>query len=206
MKTAVKIIAGIILLALVIFVFLGATGEKSYDVSRSTVINAPADVIFPMVASLKTQTEWSPWVAKDPEMENEFIGDDGTVGSINKWTGPNSGVGEQEVTKLEPNSRIETALRFKEPYEDQADVYFDFEPQDGGGTKVTWGFTGENTFVQQAMFRLMGIDLDAMIGADYEEGLGNLKAMAENAHMEAEAAKAAAEAAEAEEMEEAILE
>lgn len=205
MKTALKILGGIILLALVVFIIMGLTGEKTYDVSRSVQIDAPPEAIFPYVVSLNKHAEWSPWAKRDPEMKNEWIGEEGTVGSINKWEGPISGVGEQEITAIDPYKGIETKLRFKEPYESESDAYVSLNAGKTG-TEVTWGFKGENGFVERAMFKMMGMDLDEMIGKDYEEGLGMLKELAEKAHAEAEAAKAAEAAMSEAELEEPVME
>ena len=205
MKTALKILGGILLLALVVFIIMGLTGEKTYDVNRSVQIDAPPEAIFPYVVSLNKQAEWSPWVKRDTEMKNEYIGEEGAVGSINKWEGPVSGVGEQEITAIDPYKGIETKLRFKEPYEDEANAYINLEPNKNG-TSVTWGFSGENGFVQRAMFKMMGMNLDEMVGKDYEEGLAMLKDISEKAHAEAEAARAAEAAMSEEELEEPVIE
>lgn len=205
MKTALKILGGIILLALVIFIIMGLTGEKTYDVSRSVQIDATPEAIFPYVVSLNKQAEWSPWAKRDSEMKNEYLGEEGAVGSINKWDGPVSGVGEQEITAIDPYKGIETKLRFKEPYEDEADAYINLEPNQNG-TSVTWGFKGENGFVQRAMFKIMGMDLDEMVGKDYEEGLGMLKTLSEKAQADMDAARAAEATMSEEELEEPVIE
>lgn len=199
MKTLLRILLGLVGLFLVVFVILGLTGEKTSEVSRSIQIDAPTEVIYPHVSNLQNHQAWSPWAKRDPEMKNEYEGNMGEVGSINRWNGPESGVGEQEVTAIDPYKRVDTKLRFKEPFEDEADAYIILEPNQRG-TEVTWGFTGENSFMQRAMFKMMGMNMDDMIGQDYEEGLAMLKDIAEKSNAEIEAKKAE-EAAEAEAME-----
>jgi hypothetical protein len=55
-------------------------------------------------------------------------------------------------------------------------VDFTLEPA-GGGTRVTWAMEGQNLFVG----KIIGVfvDMDRMIGDQYELGLANLKTLAE---------------------------
>ncbi|MDX1683923.1 MAG: SRPBCC family protein [Saprospiraceae bacterium] len=192
MKTALRILLGIIILIVVVFIIAGLMGDKTYDVNRSVQIEAPPEVVFPFVVNLKKHSDWSPWAKRDTSMTNEYVGNMGEVGSIHKWEGDISGVGEQEITVIEPYKRVETELRFYEPWEDEADAYIDLEPNQRG-TEVTWGFSGENSFMQRAMFTLMGMDLDEAVGKDYEEGLSSLKSLAEESYEQIKAAKLAEE-------------
>ena len=45
---------------------------STYEVTRSAVIPAPAQDIFPLVNSFHEWTKWSPWEAVDPGMERSF--------------------------------------------------------------------------------------------------------------------------------------
>ena len=62
---------------------------------------------------------------------------------------------------------------------------WDFEIQENGATKVTWGLSGEMGFFG----RFIGAQMDKWVGPDFEAGLQNLKTFVESA-----AAEAAAEA------------
>jgi hypothetical protein len=69
-------------------------------------------------------------------------------------------------------------LEFKRPMEDACETLFDFTPvADGAKTDVKWTMQGKNNFMGRAMCLFM--DMDAMIGKDFEKGLANLKAVAE---------------------------
>lgn len=194
MKTGLKILLGVLGLIVALILIIGLTGAKNYDVNRTVEINAPAEVIWPYVSNIKRHAEWSPWVKRDPDMKNEFEGTMGEVGSLNRWEGPVSGKGEQEITELVPNKRVETELRFKEPFESQSDAYILLDEK-GETTEVTWGFKGENGFIERVMFTLMSVNLDAQVGGDYEEGLNMLKKIAEDNYAQIVAAREAAEAA-----------
>lgn len=174
MTTVLYILAGIVLLILI----LGLLAPKTYDVSRSMVIDSPKNKVFDVLRSLKKQDEWSPWAKKDPDMKKEFRGTDGEVGSVSYWNGNKEvGEGEQEITKIVDGERIEGELRFLKPWKSESDCYFVTEEAGADKTKVTWGFSGKNKFPFSIMMLFMS--MDKMVGKDFEEGLSNLKAMME---------------------------
>ena len=57
-----------------------------------------------------------------------------------------------------------------------ATAYYDLQAEEGG-TRVTWGF--DTDFGHDLVGRYFGLVLGPLIGADYEKGLANLKALAE---------------------------
>jgi hypothetical protein len=71
-------------------------------------------------------------------------------------------------------------LDFVRPFESTSEAAFTFAPH-ADGTEVTWSLTGTQGFVERLLCTIMGLDMDAMIGGDYEKGLANLKAVAEAA-------------------------
>ena len=174
MTTVLYILAGIVLLV----VILAILAPKTYDVSRSIEIEKPKDVVFTVLRSLKRQDEWSPWAKKDPNMKKEFRGTDGEVGSVSYWLGNKEvGEGEQEITKIIDGEKIEGELRFMKPFKSESNCYFITDETSGGGTKVTWGFSGNNKFPMSIMMLFMS--MDKMVGKDFEEGLSSLKTLME---------------------------
>ena len=170
MTTLLYILAGIVLLVLI----LAILAPKTYDVSRSMVIDSPRDKIFTVLRSLKQQDEWSPWAKRDPNMHKEYRGTDGEVGSVSYWKGNKEvGEGEQEITKIVDGERVEGNLRFLKPWKSESDCYFVTEDAGSGKTKVTWGFSGKNKFPFSIMMLFMS--MDKMVGKDFEEGLATLK-------------------------------
>ena len=174
MTTVLYILAGIVLLV----VILAILAPKTYDVSRSIEIEKPKDAVFTVLRSLKRQDEWSPWAKKDPNMKKEFRGTDGEVGSVSYWLGNKEvGEGEQEITKIIDGEKIEGELRFMKPFKSESNCYFITDETSGGGTKVTWGFSGNNKFPMSIMMLFMS--MDKMVGKDFEEGLSSLKTLME---------------------------
>ena len=88
------------------------------------------------------------------------------------------GAGEQEIKKLDPNKRIDTELRFLEPFKATNDAWFEITPE-GNGSKVTWGFFA--TFKIPINIMMMFMNMEKRLGGDYEQGLKNFKEQAEKA-------------------------
>ncbi len=168
----------ILLAVIALVVFLALIAPKTYDVSRSIEIESPKNEVFDYLKYLKNMDEWSPWAKKDPNMEKKFTGTDGEVGAISYWNGNKDvGEGEQEITKIVNGDRIESELRFLKPWKSTSDCYTKVEDSGTNATKVTWGFSGKNKFPMSIMALFM--NMDKMVGKDFEEGLATLKATLE---------------------------
>jgi uncharacterized protein YndB with AHSA1/START domain len=152
---------------------------KDFAVEREIVINKPSTQIFDFVVLLKNQEKYGAWSAKDPTMKKDFKGEDGTVGAKAMWWSDNKdvGVGEQEIAKITPKSRIDYQLRFKEPFESESASFMTTEAIDSNTTIVRWGFSGSMPRPLNLMMLFM--DMDKEGGKDFEEGLANLKKLME---------------------------
>ncbi|MCK0159880.1 SRPBCC family protein [Allomuricauda sp. F6463D] len=167
-------------LALVLLlIILAIIAPKNYDVSRSIEIAKSKNVVFDYLKSLKNQDEWSPWGKRDPNMQKKFTGTDGEVGAINYWKGNKEvGEGEQEITKIIADERIESELRFLKPFKSTSNAYLSIKEVENNRTKVVWGFSGKNKFPMSIMMLFM--NMDKAVGKDFEEGLASLKEILEN--------------------------
>jgi hypothetical protein len=149
----------------------------SFTVKRSLDIRAPADRLFPHVADFNAWPAWSPYEKRDPAMKRRFSGKPSGVGAVYEWDGNrNVGQGRMEILESTPPSKVRIDLKFMKPFKAHNVAEFTFDPH-GRDTTVTWAMRGPTTF----MSRVMGlfIDMDKMIGKDFEAGLQNLKAIAE---------------------------
>lgn len=174
MMTALYIVLTIIAL----IILLALIAPKTYNVSRSITINRPIDEVFNYLKYIKNQDDWSPWKKKDPNMKQEHIGTDATVGFIAKWEGNKDvGTGEQEITKIIENQLVESQLRFYKPWKSQSDAYLTTRSVDDTKTEVVWGFRGVNKMPSNIFF--LFFNMDKTVGKDFEEGLNNLKQILE---------------------------
>jgi hypothetical protein len=101
------------------------------------------------------------------------------VGSVYSWSG-NDQVGEGKMTLTEsvPDSRVAMKLEFIKPWAAVNDVEILLAPA-SDGTEVMWAMNGTHNFLSKAMCVFM--DMDQMMGKDFESGLSNLKSLAESA-------------------------
>lgn len=156
-----------------------ATRPSTYHVERSITMSAPAEVVYAQVADFHKWEPWSPWAKLDPSMKVTYEGTQGAVGASYAWTGNDDvGAGKMTILAVEPNKRVDIDLQFIKPFESLAKNGFVFESA-GKETKVTWHMDGTNNFMSKAMSLFM--DMDKMIGNDFEKGLAAMKKVAEAA-------------------------
>ena len=171
-------IVGIILLVLLGALLLMASRQPdAFAIERSVVMAAPAAKIFPRVADLHQWGSWSPYEKFDPHMKKVFNGTPGAAGASYYWRGnAKAGEGTFTVRELMPPSKVTMQLDMLKPIEGHNVVEFNFEPTDGG-TRVTWAMRGANTFLSKTLGLFM--NMDTMIGKDFENGLASLKTQVE---------------------------
>lgn len=173
-----KIVKNILLVfvaIVVIVLILAVIVPSEFGVEREASINKSKTEVFEYVKILKNQDYFSVWAKIDPSMKKEFSGVDGTVGFISSWTSkhPDVGVGEQEITGIDFERRIDYELRFLEPFESTSTAYMIFEAIDSNKTTVRWGFEGDMPYPMNLM--LLFVDMEGELGGDLQNGLNNLK-------------------------------
>lgn len=116
---------------------------------------------------------------QDPNVRRTYTGEDGTVGCICYWDSDNKqvGKGEQEIVRLIQDNRIDWALRFKKPFENEADTYMEFVEQSITSVKVIWVFSGKLTYMMKTMHIVLS--LKKMLIKDMNVTLNNLKIILE---------------------------
>lgn len=172
---ALKTIGITLAILVVVILAMGFIAPKKITVEKEIVIDAPREVIFPYLQNFAKQQTWSPWRERDPNIQEELRGTDGTVGAVYYWKGNKDvGEGEQEIKVIVPNERIETELRFFG--QGDADAFLAAEDVNEG-TKVTWGFATDMPFPDNIFAMLF--NMKSTISNDYETGLSKLKELAE---------------------------
>jgi uncharacterized protein YndB with AHSA1/START domain len=177
-----KILIGVgLLLAVVIVALVAAVmlAPTDFAVEREIVINKPRTEVFEYAKNLRNQNDWGPWFKHDPAMKQEFVGTDGTPGFTSKWESknPEVGKGEQEIKRVVPNERIDSELRFIEPFPSKADAHMTLEDAGVNQTKVKWGFAGSMPRPMNVFLLL--VDMDDAVGKDFQDGLNSLKMIVE---------------------------
>jgi len=179
---------------LAIFAIVVATRPGEFRYERSLAMSAPVDAVFPLVNDFHNWKDWSPWDKLDPSQKTTYDGPASGVGAKYGWNGNDDvGEGRMSITDAKANENVKIKLEFIRPFAAVNDTEFLFKPE-GSGTKVSWVMSGTNNFMSKAFG--MFVDMDKMLGSDFDKGLTQMKVLAEKeAARRAEEAKKAAPAA-----------
>lgn len=172
MKKVLYVILGLI----VLYLILCMVGPKNITVERNIAINSDPETIKKKMSDLHFfQEKWSPWSELDPNMEVNYTGNPGEVGHGYTWKGNKDvGAGTLTITKIEGDSMVQN-LHFEGMGDSRA--YYIIKSE-GSGSNVTWGIQMHIGFMGRAMMLFM--NMDKMMGGDFEKGLGKLKAAIES--------------------------
>jgi uncharacterized protein YndB with AHSA1/START domain len=156
-----------------------ATRPTEFRVTRTARIAAPPAAVFAQVNDFRKWDAWNPWAKIDPAMKQSYEGSPAGVGAVYTWVG-NAQVGEGRMTLTEsrPNELIRIKMEFFKPFAATSSAEFTFKPE-GDQTVVTWSMEGRNNFMAKAVHLVM--NMDRMIGGQFEKGLTQMKAVAEAA-------------------------
>jgi uncharacterized protein YndB with AHSA1/START domain len=177
MSEALVIIAVILAIAIAAVLILAATKPTTLRVQRSVSINAPPERIFSLISDFHQWVTWSPYEQKDPAMKRTYSGTERGKGAVYAWDGDkNVGSGRMEILDVSAPSKIVIKLDFFKPFEGHNTAEFTMLPQ-GDGTHVTWLMHGPANFMSRLIQVFM--NLDNLIGKDFEAGLANLKTITE---------------------------
>jgi uncharacterized protein YndB with AHSA1/START domain len=177
MFETIAIIAVILAIAIAVILVLAATKPGTLQVTRAISIDAPAERVFPLINDFHQWTVWSPYENRDPDMKRIYSGAERGQGAVYAWDGnKNVGAGRMEILQSSAPSKIVIKLDFIKPFEGHNTAEFTMLPQ-GDATSVTWTMYGPAVFMSKVMQVFM--NLDRMIGRDFEIGLANLKKLTE---------------------------
>ncbi|HEY2559071.1 MAG TPA: SRPBCC family protein [Caldimonas sp.] len=168
----------VVIAVLIVGVVVAAAMRPSdFTVQRSASIAAAAEKIYPFLVDFRQWPAWSPWEKLDPDMKRTHSGAASGPGAAYAWEGSRKvGAGRMEIRDVAPPSKVVIQLDFVRPFEAHNITEFSLAPR-AGATEVSWQMRGPAPFVSKVMG--LFVDMDKMIGKDFEQGLANLKAAAE---------------------------
>jgi hypothetical protein len=175
-------ILGFIALGLLVIVgallAIAATRPDTFQTARTARIGATPERLFPLINDLRQMNTWNPYALRDTRSTTTYGGAPSGRGAMFEFAGPKSGSGSIEIVDSAPPSNVVMRLCMFKPFKADNTVRFTLEPQ-GPATNVTWAMSGRQPLLAKVM--TLFIDCDKMVGRDFEEGLANLKAIAERA-------------------------
>jgi Polyketide cyclase / dehydrase and lipid transport len=172
-------LSAIVFIAIVVFTIwlTGFLRPDQFSLSRSIDVQAPPEKIFAQLNDFKNWNVWSPWEKMDPGMQRIHSGAASGRGARYAWTGNKKvGEGNMHITKSVAPSSVLLDLNFLKPFKASNVTEFKITPR-GGGSHVYWEMRGPSSVMMRIMHAVM--DMDAMVGKDFETGLRNLKSVVE---------------------------
>jgi uncharacterized protein YndB with AHSA1/START domain len=154
-----------------------ALQPSQFSITRSATIAAPPETVFVLVNDLHKWEAWSPWAKLDPNAKNSYEGPPAGLGAALAWSGNKQvGEGRMTITESRPHELIRFQLEFLKPFKANHTAEFTFKLEHQH-TTVTWNMAGHSNFISKAMGLFM--NCDKMVGGRFEEGLAQMKLLAE---------------------------
>lgn len=173
----IKIIVLVIVGVIVALLGYAATKPDMFYVQRSATVNAPPEKIFVYLNDFRNFSFWSPYEKLDPAMKRSYSGASNGKGAVYEWEGnKKAGKGRMEIIGAASASKVTINLDFVKPFEAHNIVDFTLQST-GDSTKVTWAMHGPNSYLAKLVH--VFVDMDSMVGKDFEAGLANLKVIIE---------------------------
>lgn len=164
-----------VVIALLVVVI--ATRPAEFRIERSVEVAAAPAAVYPHLVDFHAWANWSPWDKLDLGMKRTFSGAPVGKGAVYEWSGNDKvGSGRMEITDVRENAQVNIKLDFITPFKASNLTEFTVTPS-GAGSKITWAMTGQNNFMSKAFSLVM--NMDKMVGGDFEKGLAELKRLAE---------------------------
>jgi uncharacterized protein YndB with AHSA1/START domain len=178
LETALIVLA----LAIIATLLLAMRKADTFRVARSTRINVPPEKIFPLINDLRAMNTWNTFSLRDPASKTSYGGPASGVGAQHSFDGPKSGGGTIEITDSDAPSRVVMRLQMTKPIKADNTVSFTLARTgmgSGPAADVTWAMEGHSPFLIKVM--TLFFNHDAMMHSAFDEGLANLKVLAEKA-------------------------
>ena len=172
---ALYIVGGIIALFLIIAAFAGT--RWSYE--KSILVNAPLEKVWDNIRTLRALNQWNPWVGRDPNLKLNYSGTDGEPGASFSWDSANKnvGAGNQTITKVTPNSEVDSRINFIRPFKGQGDAYV-LLTVERAVTRVSWGIESSTPYPMNIL-KIFGV-IEKNMNRDFGDGLNKLKGLCES--------------------------
>lgn len=171
-KKILLFVVGLIVLLLLI----GFVLPRKFELTKSEVINAPAEYVFEEINDLERWPGWSYWNTLDTAM-NVVYGDTKVgAGASYEWTSEELDNGKLVVTESKVNESVACDLFFMQD-ENPSKANYRLEPAEDG-TKLTMSFTTD--FGMNPIMRWLGFTMfPSEMNKAFDYGFSKLKEIAE---------------------------
>lgn len=159
---------------LVLLVLAGYALPDRHLVERHRVIDRLPAQIWPLLAEPREWARWSPWHARDPQMQIVYSGPAAGQGAQWSWDSAVLGRGRLRFDGVQAPVRLGYAVDF-EALGSSARGEFRLDMV-AGGTRVTW--IQESVVGANILLRWLSLVTDQALGRDFEQGLERLASVA----------------------------
>jgi hypothetical protein len=170
---------GLVVVGLLVVGLLLAASTRPDDfvIQRSAQVQGTPEQVVALIEDFHQWGTWSPWEKLDPAMKRTFSGPSSGKGAAYTWEGTKAGSGRMEVLETSA-SLVKIQLDFVKPFAAKNVAEFTLTPR-ADGVELVWAMKGKSPLMSKVMG--MFVDMDKLIGKDFEAGLATLKATIEAA-------------------------
>lgn len=172
LKKFLKISLLVVVVLGVVVLVAPAFLPRTYEITRSLDIQAPAPAIYPFLGDFQAFNRWQPWIRMEPDAKQVVTGKPFESGHLYRWEGEKIGKGSMLLSAARSNESVTVQLDFG--MGEVATNTLSLR-ESAGITRVTWHIAGNIGYFG----RPFGLMMDRMLGGDFESGLANLKAEVE---------------------------
>lgn len=170
-----KIGVAVLVIAVVLFIVI-STRPDTFRIARSTIIAAPAEVVFAQLNDFRRWARWNPFEKPDPAMRKTYAGAPAGVGATFHYVSDKVGEGRMTLIESRPYERVAIRAEFIKPMAATNTIEFTLTPVPEG-VSATWAMSGDQTFLGKAIS--LFVNMDRMVGTQFEQGLAELKEVSE---------------------------
>ena len=163
-------------IALAVVLIMAAAKPDKFSIERTTSVEAPPEAIFPLIDDFHQWGAWSPYENQDPAMKRDYSGAASGKGAVYGWEGNKMSAPAAWKFSKPRRRRKSHQARFLQAVRGPQHRRV-HDAAAGRGYQLSWGCTARCRSCRKLMQVFM--NLDHMIGKDFEAGLANLKRLAE---------------------------
>lgn len=150
-----------------------------FSVERAIEIQKPPAQVYPLLANLQRWQRWWPWYEEDSKFQPKFEGPDAGPGATMTWDSLKFGAGKLVLQSADPASGVRYQMDV-----DQGHMHIDGAFQFTAPivqTRVVWKVEGTvgSSLLDKTLGKYFVLFADRNLGPSMEQGLANLKELAE---------------------------
>lgn len=158
------------------FVIGGIFAPREVYEERKVMVTASQLALYDYIQNFKKWDQWAPWFQQDQFIDRTFEGAESGRGAVMHWKGKDGADGQIKIVSAMTPKAVNMTLLTEQG---EANTWFKLEDAGKGLTTVTWGFHTDFGF--NPARRYFGLIFAQRVRRNLDDGLENLKNLAEQA-------------------------